>query len=938
MFGHFDVLSANLSNTWTDWLARVKGYKVSRQTLLCLLGVFLSIGMVTALWTTSPSLQPALAQPGDEGDEYAEAHLGPGKRVQWPAIDNENEWETWAQVQNVGTADTGVVVFFWGNYSAECPSNDPGPINTICMRVPENGVWTLKATIPTPAKSAIAYSVATPIFNNACEDAGDAVGDTSAWMAWEDTYEGTGEPLAVMVQRKGPNDFGTVVSSAYPGLTESMHGEGPPYQYFTPYAMRRYHDLYTMMVIQNGGDQCTPVSIYYREQAPGPFERIQHIEQLAPGESVRLRVLDDIKCEWLGSAYIQANQPLGIIVDQTSFSKYCANSNDRGTLLTYWAQPYKPAGDTLLYAGLLFRMWSGWQTGIQVQNLTQESLPTFVTVDFMDNSGGEVIFLGDWICPNGATTFFLPAISDLGPEYIGAADIQSHKQVDYPSGRETDGQPIFAVVDVKKALIYSAAFDGWITAPPGEAQGGAYNADPLKARPGWGYIALPSISKSDEVNSTIAIRNNSNCNKIQLSINIYDATGARHTIVSSLWLGPKHSRLVDLANVGTVASGFIGAGIVEVTSVEQLCDTDGDGHVDPEPVAPSVTVLNKGHPAGDITTVYDGIPFKEWDLSCRGDIMGTVHSIDPGHTAALGAAKPIKGVKVTSDDGIESSTDSTGSYELEGVEYTTRTVTFRKQGFLTWAAPSFFLECGEDKMLNASLLCLGDVSFKVMASVATDENSSSITGATVEYNKPLAPKAAHYGNYYHTIGTTAANGVSNLTVPILNATGTFTVSAPAIAETGVFTWTQMANTPTGRTANSIFGGPALNSRVLSDTTRSDIGTWYGFDDDSCANIGGEYIRLNNQDVELMLCGYGAVAGLVEVGGVGVPDQLVEVIANGEVVGSATTGANGSYIIGGIPTRCFSTAGCADFSVRCMGQTENDEWEGCGDFEVVNFSF
>ncbi len=906
--------------------------------MLCLLCVFLSISMVTMLWATGPPLKPALAQPDDEGDGYAEAQLGPGKRVHLPAIDNENGWETWVQVQNVGTTDSGVVVFFWGNYSKKCPANDPGPINTTCMRVPENAVWTLKATIPSRARSAIAYSVATPIFNNACEDAGDAVGDTSAWMAWEDTYGGTGEPLAVMVQRMGSNDFDTVVSSAYPGITESMHGEGPPYQYFTPYAMRRYHNLYTEMVIQNSGDQCTPVSIYYKEQGYCVFELIQRIEQLAPGESVRLRVPDGIKCEWLGSAYIHANQPLSIIVDQTSYSKYCLDSNDRGTLLTYWAQPYKPAGDTLLYAGLLFRMWSGWQTGIQVQNLTQESLPTFVTVNFMDNSGGGVVFVGDWICPNGATTFFLPAISDLGPEYIGAADIQSHKQVDYPSGRETDGQPIFAVVDVKKALIYSDTLNKWVTALPGDAQGGAYNAIPLHANQGWGYIALPSISKSDEVTSTIAIRNNSNCNKIQLSINIYDATGTKHTIISSLWLGPKHSRLVDLANIGTVVSGFIGAGVVEVTGVEQLCDTDGDGHVDPEPVLPSVIVVNKGHPAGDITTVYDGIPFKEWDLTCRGDIMGTVHSIDPCHEAAVGAAKPIEGVTVTSDDGTESSTDSTGGYELEGVEYMTRTVTFGKEDFLPWEAPPFFLDCGEDKMLNAELLCLGDVGFKVVASMATDENTSIIAGATVEYSKPLTPKAAHYGDYYRTSDTTDHTGVLTLTVPILNATGTFTVSAPGFVETGVFTWTQMVNTPAITTANSIFGGNALNSRIYSDTTRSDTGMWYGFDDGSCANIGSSSRTLNNQGVELMLCGYGTVAGLVEIGGVAVPDQPVEVIVNGEVVGSATTGAAGTYTIGGIPTRCFSTTGCADFSVRCMGWTENDKWEGCGDFEVVNFSF
>ncbi len=627
MFHELDVISmwVSLINTWRDALARVRGLKVNRQTLLCLLCVVLSISALATLWAIMPSFKPALAQLDDNGTGNAEAQLGPGKRVRLPAIDNENGWDTWVQVQNVGTTDTGVIVFFWGNYSNKCPANDPGPINTACMTVVENGVWTLKTRIPTQAKSAIAYSVATTVFNEACEDAGDAIGDTNAWRAWEDIYEGTGEPLAVIAQRTGPNDFGIIVSSAYPGITESMQGEGPPYQYFTPYAMRRYHDLYTRMIIQNSGDQCTPVSIYYKEQGRCPFQRVQRIEQLAPGESIRLRVPDDINCEWLGSAYVQANQPLSIIVDQISFSRYCLDSDDRGTLLTYWAEPYKPAGNTLAYANLLFRMWSGWQTGIQVQNLTQESLPTFVTVDFMDNSGGELLFVGDWICPNGATTFYLPAISDLGPEYAGAADIQSHRQVDYPSGKETDGQPIFAVVDVKKALIQSDTL-GWITAPPGEAQGGAYNADPLSAHRGWRTIALPLISKSDEVVSTIAIRNNSNCNKIQLQVNIYDQTGTRQTVLSNLWLRPKHLRLIDLASMGTVVSGFIGAGTVEVTGEEQLCDTNGDGYVDPELVIPSVVVLNKGQPAGDITTTYEGIPYMFEYWPCSITISG--HVID----------------------------------------------------------------------------------------------------------------------------------------------------------------------------------------------------------------------------------------------------------------------------------------------------------------------
>ena len=796
MFLQSDVLissDADLGSTWTDWLARVWASKVRRRPLLCLLCVSLSIGAATMLWSIIAPFEPVLAQLeystagtlaegrylfdnrspsqlGDEGTGYAEVQLGPGKRVQLPAIDKENGWETWAQVQNVGTADTGVIVFFWGDYSERCPPNDPGPVDTVCMMVPGDAVWTLKAAIPTNARSAIAYSVATTVFGEACEDAGEAVGYASTWQAWEDAYGGTGEPLAVVVQRKGNNDFDIVVSSAYPGLTESMKGEGPPYRYFTPYAMRRYHNLYTQMVIQNSGDQCTSISIYYKEQAPCVFEQVQHIGQLAPGESVRPRVPDYIDCEWLGSAYVVANQPLSIIVDQTSFSKYCPNSNDRSTLLTYWAQPYKSAGDTLLYADLLFRMWSGWQTGIQVQNLTQDSLATFVTVDFMDNSGGELMFLGDWICPNGASTFFLPAVTDLGGDYIGAAVIQSHRQVDYPSARETDGQPIFAVVDVKKILVYSDTLGEWVYAQPGEIQGGAYNADPLSAKEGWGCIALPSISKSNEVTSDIAVRNNSNCNKIQLRVNIHDQTGAKHTIIGNRWLEPTKLWLIDLGDIGAVVPGFIGAGVVEVTDVEQLCDTNGDGHLDPEPVMPSVVVVNKGNPSGDITTIYEGVPFKKWDVACGADLLGKV--IDDNTRG------PLQDVTVTVPEGwyiaaTETYTDAigvtspAGNYEIKDIVTkgaletgTCYTVTASVDGYLSSIEPNVCLYCGEDKVLDFSLICnTNTITGTVTQYVTPEDGAPPVAGATVTARWMAYPNTNDLGE---AITTTNPSGYSEL--------------------------------------------------------------------------------------------------------------------------------------------------------------------------------
>ncbi len=521
-----------------------------------------------------------------------------GTRLQLPAIDNEGGWETLIQVQNAGDEDSGAIVFFWGEYSGQCPDNDPGPIGAACTMIPVNAVWTLRAQIPDQSRSAIVYSVNKDRFDRACEKAARAVGDSSKWKKWEDDYEDTGEPVAVIVQRRGPNDYDTMVASAYvaplTGISEDMEGNGPPYQYFAPYAMRRYYNLDTQMIIQNSGQRCTSVWLYYQKQGGDcSFSHAEHIEQLAPGESVRKRVPEALGVGWLGSVYVTANEPLGIIVDQTSFLP----SEDRGVLLTYEARPYKLTTDTLFYADLVFRELSGWEASIQVQNLTQESLPAFVTVEFFDQSGDSILFLGDWVCPAGGATFYLPAIAGLGGEYAGAAVIQSHRQVGYPSGEETAGQPIFAVVDLKKAGM--------------DAQGGSYNAHAESENMGASVIMLPFLARDYQgVTSLIAVRNNSNCNDIKLKLEVRDETGAVVSLVGDFWLRAGHVKLIDLANVGSVVPGFAGAGIAEVTDVQQLCDTDGDGQVDQSPPMPSVVVVNKGAGSGDVTSVYEGIPAK----------------------------------------------------------------------------------------------------------------------------------------------------------------------------------------------------------------------------------------------------------------------------------------------------------------------------------------
>jgi hypothetical protein len=733
----------------------------------------------------------------------------PGVKIQIPRIDvgdvlGTGDWETWIQVQNVGTVDTGAIFLGWGDYSGVCPTNDPGVVAHYCALIRENALWTLKGQLDESVKSGIIYTVRKDLYTAACSAAEQTEHDTDAWRCWKKEWEfgtcegkgggwadppgGQGEEVAVTVTRYGPNDYGTFVSSTYTGISEEMEGEDPPYNYYAPYIMKGYNGLDTEMTIQNSGQDCTSVWIDYMEQGTCYTIFKQHIEQLAPGEAVRVKVpcnVGEIPCYWLGSAHISAEMPLGIIVDQTSFDVPCG-SVDRGTLLTYRARPKvevrngEPMEDTLVYADLIFREWSGWDASIQVQNLSRIGQRTFVTVDFMDNSGDEILFLADWVCPTGSKTFYLPPVYDLGFNYVGAAEIQSHNQVAFPGGEEIDAQPIFAVVDLKKA-------DDPYT-PQKDAQAGSYNAHPYSQKEWVDEIALPFMAKDTydldtSWTSLIAIRNNSNCNKIKPKIWFKDETGELLCELQIPWLHPKQVKLIDLDNVGCLYPGYVGAAkvIIEPEDVEQLCDKDNNGHADNEPILPSVIVVEKNVLAGaygDITNIYEGIPYSTGDKLCDADLLGTVRD---NNLMTL-----LNGVTVTVPDGwaeydpvarkwvFEDAIGTTGPggmYELENiVTFGTlepdpgtcyNNVKAETEGFLC-SYRDVCLHCGEDKVLDFGLICDTNTWYGTVKQwVITPENGAPpIKDATVTANWTAYPDTCDDGV---TITATNAAGYFHFT-------------------------------------------------------------------------------------------------------------------------------------------------------------------------------
>jgi hypothetical protein len=503
------------------------------------------------------------------------AALGPGKRIQIPRIDKGDVWSTRIQAQNVGGAQTGVIIFFWGDYSGQCPGI--GPIGHLCHSILDSwGLLAVEADIPAEAKSAILYSVSGDLYQAACEDAASIDG-YEAWRDWEDTYAYSGELLAVVIDRRVHNEDSA--SSMYNGFSETMLGSGPPFNYYAALQAINQQGGTRQLTIQNVGDFCTSGGIYYTQKNCAS-QVAQNIAIIAPGEAIRVGPDGDvdfpaeITADWVGSARVISAEPLAIVVDQ-----WDADS----TMFVSYAGVPADYGDTANYVPLVYRDFGGWKAEIYVQNLTQESQSTLVTVEFWDINGEASLLVLDGVCQNGMDTFYLSNFVDLGV-YIGAIEIQSYEQV-----WQTPGEPIASVVN----LINSDGSQGlgYNALTPQQVVEVTTFALPLVSKQSQGSGASDRVKESDGATSKIVIRNNANCNKINGEILIYDETGNALATIAVPWISPKHLGIFDLAYLGTVPD-FVGAATFEVLGVEQLCDLDEDGYVDDTPIMPSVVVIN----------------------------------------------------------------------------------------------------------------------------------------------------------------------------------------------------------------------------------------------------------------------------------------------------------------------------------------------------------
>ena len=447
-------------------------------------------------------LQPS---PYVTGVDVATAYLGisnssTGTDAYIPAIDiNSN---TKVSILNTGDDTTDVTFTVWGSYSGLSPPLAPGPIDVYSANLSANATWFLE-DINESAKSGIVYS--------------------------------SDEKIAVTVTRKKEEG-----KSTYVAQPTEMFGEGPPYKYFAFPVYNNYHGKYSTIIIQNAGIVSTSIWIYYKQEGNCEYMIAQHIEQLSPGEAIRIGPGSDtdfpfhpeVAANWVGPSYIIADVPLAIIVDEKS------------TLSTQNAVAYPSLTlDTELYGPLFFREIGNWTTIVTVLDMTIESKPTAVIVEFLDKQGDIIRILSDWICRNGAFSFVLPGLDDILDD-VGAVRIRSFGQVDYPGSSSEQGEPIEAVITLEN---------------PESSDVMSYNALP-ESKAHDKKIFLPGVKKENQI--TITDFDPVLTNKTNITVNFFDKNGSLvHSITLTL---DDMVTILDLQSIAGLLPGYEGSVIISV--------------------------------------------------------------------------------------------------------------------------------------------------------------------------------------------------------------------------------------------------------------------------------------------------------------------------------------------------------------------------------------
>ncbi|MCE7938086.1 hypothetical protein DCC79_04165 [bacterium] len=514
---------------------------------------------------------------------------------------NDNTCSTIIEVQNVGAWDSKALLVVWGAPGA-CPPQCTGPLKVECSGLLRPGsAWHfIDAQLPSRAKSGMVFSapaINTPGSGDVFADLlcerlfHDVVGDCNEYRRFKKAYNEhgvwqvgsgygfdfgayPGASLAVEVVRKCPGDTNPLVNvtSSYIGLADEMLGVYDPayggYAFYAPLVYAEKGGFNSWLYVQNGGLECSSIEIWFQAQSDCLRPKICDILTLAPGETFQFDASTCVGPDWVGSATLRGSEPLSVAVDLIGHDVLMTYHGSPAELkYAFDGPPAFTTGSQVAYGPLLYSEYQGWDSMVQVQNLSTVTNAR-VKVYFLDRSGDVITTLTDWICPGGSQGFYLPVVADLPGNWVGHVRVESQEWFT-PGQPAVPGPNITAVAHLVKyadvtrgqpleAMAYALfseqrAYDWQI----GSGWGGLYS--------GVGRIGIPSFMKDVDrtgLTSEVAIANLvAKPGFTDFVIYIYDQNGLVTSMCEKL-----HDRQVEYLDAGNnmafLPSGFKGSAVI----------------------------------------------------------------------------------------------------------------------------------------------------------------------------------------------------------------------------------------------------------------------------------------------------------------------------------------------------------------------------------------
>lgn len=250
------------------------------------------------------------------------------------------------------------------------------------------------------------------------------------------------QPLAAVVNNVNRTDF---VGDSYLGTRDVEVSQ----IVYAPLVYRNFNGYVTTLYVQNVHSlaQQVSVSLTRSGEASPAVTQTYGIPAYA---SMEISLADSAYAVFGASAHGAAtiegaDGPVAVVVSY--FRNPVAGTLDN--IVGQYRGLSRESAATEIYAPLVFKRHSLWDSGISVVNVTD--LPTTVTVELYASAqsvhAGTVVTLTDTLDPKGAGSFYLPSLAQIpSPGFFGAARITSDQDilvivnnVKYPPGTHSVG-------------------------------------------------------------------------------------------------------------------------------------------------------------------------------------------------------------------------------------------------------------------------------------------------------------------------------------------------------------------------------------------------------------------------------------------------------------------------------------------------------------------